>query len=279
MLSRRFLLATLFMGLVAAGCGSSHNAKTSSTTTSSQVTTTTTSTTTTTTTAPPGVVPAVGLKSYVTSVPSPNLVANISYPILGGMASNQIESNINATIYKAVTGYVASFEKQLQNVSPTTTGAGGPAGNGAEQSQISGSFTKELVDSRYVSFKFLISTYAVAAASPTTESESLTFDLGSGDLLSLSSLFSTTNYLQTISTLSRTAINAKLGQSANQAFVNLGTQPNATNFASWNLTNTGFELTFSQGQVAPMASGVVTIEIPYSQLSAVAKSPGPLTKP
>ena len=261
---------------MAASCGgSSGKAPLSSSTTSSEIATTTTSSTTTTT--QPGIVPAVGLKTYVTSVKSPSLVANISYPVLGGMASSQIQASINSSVYKAVENYVSSFETQLENVNPTTVP--GSAGGGVSSSEISGSFTKELVDSRYASFRFLISTAAASAASPTTEAESLTFDLNTGRLLSISDLFSSSNYLSTLSSLAKSAISLKLGQNADQAFINSGTQPSAANFASWNLTGTALELTFSQGQVAPMASGVVTVSIPYSSLSAVAKNPGPLTNP
>lgn len=275
--NRKFLPVLVLFGLIAAGCGGSPGATTasSSTTTTSEVTTTTTSSSTTTT--QPGIAPAVGLKTYVTSVSSPRLVANISYPVLGGMASNQIQATINASVYKAVEGYVSSFETQLENVNPTTVP--GSAGGGANSSEISGSFTKELVDSRYASFRFLISTAAAAAASPTTEAESLTFDLKTGKLLSLSDLFSSSDYLSTLSSLAKSAISAKLGQNTDQAFINNGAQPSAANFASWNLKSTEFELTFSQGQVAPMASGVVTVPISYSALSAIAKNPGPLTNP
>ena len=275
MLNRKFLPAILIFGLVAAGCGSPQpQASVSTTTTTSEVTTTTTSTTTT---APPGVVPAVGIKSYVTSLQSPNLIANISYPILGGMASSGVQGAINSAIYDAVVGYVASFEKELQNVAPSTTSPGG--GNVSSQSQISGSFTKVLVDSHYVSFKFLIATYAVAAASPTMEAESLNFDLATGKLMSLSDLFSGSTYLNTLASLARSAIASQLGPNANQAFINSGTQPNASNFAGWNLAGTGLELTFSQGDVAPMASGVISVDIPLSQLSGIAINPGPLTNP
>ncbi len=274
--NRKFLSVAVLSGLLAAGCGGSPGAATSSSsTTSSELTTTTTTSTTTTT--QPGIVPAVGLKTYVTSVNSPSLVANISYPVLGGMASSQIQASINSSVYKAVEDYVSSFETELE--SANLTPVPGSAGGGASSSEISGSFTKELVDSRYASFRFLISTAASGAASPTTEAESLTFDLNSGRLLSLSDLFSSSNYLSTLSSLAKSAITAKLGQNADQAFINNGAQPNAANFASWNLTGTEFELTFSQGQVAPMASGVVTVLVPYSALSGIAKNPGPLTNP
>lgn len=278
MTNRRSILPVIIVGLVAASCGSSKSpqAASSSTTTTTQAVTTTTTTSTTTTTTP-GVVPAVGLRSYVATIKSPDLMVNISYPVLGGMASGQIEGQVNSQILGAVKGYVSNFQTQLDGVSPTV--APGSPGANSGPSQMSGSFTKELVDSNYVSFLFQISVAAVSAASPTTETESLTFDLKSGKLLTLSDLFSGTKYLSTLSSLARTALAAKLGQGASQSFIDGGTQPNAANFACWNLTKTAFQLTFSQGKVAPTASGVVSVALPYSQLSSISKNPGPLTNP
>lgn len=270
------MFSVLVVGFLASSCGSSNGPRTVTSTTTTS-TTEVGSTTSSTTTTQPGVVPAIGLKSYVTSVHSPSLVANISYPVLGGMASGQIQQNINSAISTAVAGYVSSFKAQLEGQSATTLPPGG--GNGVTQSQISGSFIKELVDSQYVSFKFLITTYAAGAASPTTEAACLTFDLSNGQLLTLSDLFSGSNYLATLATMARTTISTKLGQGGDQTLINSGTQPNAVNFSNWNLTANGLELTFSQGLVAAAASGVVSVILPYSGLSSLAKSPGPLTNP
>lgn len=270
------MFSVLVFGLLAASCGSSNGARTATSTTTTS-TTEVGSTTSSTTTTRPGVVPAIGLKSYVTSVQSPSLVANISYPVLGGMASGQIQGNINAAISKAVTGYVSSFQTRLEGQSTTTLPPG--VGNGVTQSQISGSFIKELVDPRYVSFKFLITTYAAGAASPTTEAACLTFDLSNGQLLTLSDLFSGSSYLPALSSMAKTAVSTKLGQAGDQNLINGGTQPNAGNFSNWNLTANGLELTFSQGLVAAAAAGVVSVVLPYSGLSKLAKSPGPLTNP
>ena len=154
MINRKLMFSVLVFGLLVSSCGSSKGARTATSTTTS--TTEVGSTTSSTTTTQPGVVPAIGLKSYVASVQSPSLIANISYPVLGGMASGQIQGNINGAISKAVTGYVLSFRTQLEGQNTTTLPPG--AGNGVTQSQISGSFIKELVDSQYVSFKFLITT-------------------------------------------------------------------------------------------------------------------------
>jgi hypothetical protein len=210
--------------------------------------------------------------NYVKTISSPSLLANITYPELGGMASNSIQSNINTAIKIAVRGYITSFESQLGEQS----GLSPSGGSGSEQSQISGSFTTEFKDAKYVSFRFLITSYAAGAASPTTTVPTLTFDLATGQQMTLSSLFANQSYLTTLSNLSRGQLQSTLGSAANVNQIDGGTQPVPSNFADWNLTNKGLELSFSQGQVAAVASGVVKIVIPYADLSGIAKNPGPL---
>ena len=272
---RRPLLLVMAFGLICASCGSPHHANSLSSL--STATTEAPVTTSSTTTTHPGVVPAIGTKSFVKSTQAPVLVANITYPELGGMASGQIEANINAAISQAVTGFVSSFEATISGETSATPPGGSV--NGVTQSQISGSFTNELVDSRYVSFRFLVTTYSAGAASPSTEAHSLTFNLSNGQLLTLTDLFSGSNYLSTLSSLARSALASKLGKTADPNFIDGGTQPYAANFANWNLTASGLELTFSQGTVAASATGVVTIIVPYSAVSTVANSSGPLTNP
>lgn len=206
------------------------------------------------------------------TITSPSLVVNITYPELGGMGSNSIQSNINTAIKNAVHGYVASFESQLGEQSGLNPSGGG----GSLQSQISGSFTTEFIDAKYASFRFLVTSYAAGAASPTTSVPTLTFNLANGQQMTLASLFANQSYLTTLSNLSRTQLQTTLGSGANVNQIDGGTQPVSSNFSEWNLTPKGLEISFSQGQVAAVASGVVKVIIPYADLSGIAKNPGPL---
>ncbi len=273
MSNRKLVIPALILSLSAVSCGGQRVGETSSTLNSPTKSAGTIGGPTT----PPTVVPDISLKSYVTSVHSPNLVANISYPAVNKMASPRIEGNINSTIFKSVTAYVSAFETSLKGEPGIVLP--GTGGNAVSQSEITGSFTKELVDSRYVSFRFVITTYFAGAASSTAQARSLTFDLSDGKLLSLADLFSAPNYLPVLSSLSRTAVEAKLGQSADQSLIVGGTQPNAVNFANWNLAKAGLEVTFSQGQVGAAAAGIVSIILPYADFAQLANRPGPLANP
>ncbi|TAN29671.1 MAG: DUF3298 domain-containing protein [Actinomycetota bacterium] len=272
MKSRWLIIPAITLGLSVTGCESSHIAKAASAPGSALQ-----PVGTKTGTSHRSAAATVSLKSYVTSARSPDLVVNISYPALEGMASRRVEEGVNSIIFNSVTRYVSDFETSLKGetgVIPPGTG-----GTADSQSEITGSFTKELLDSRYASFKFAITTYFAGAASPTTQARSLTFDLSNGKLLQLADLFSGSNYLPTLSSRSKAAVEAKLGQNADQSLIDFGTQPNAVNFANWNLTKKGLELTFSQGQVGAGAAGMVSIILPYSGFAQIANSPGPLTNP
>lgn len=268
----RKLYSLVTAAFLLAACGSSNSAKTSTSSSTSSTSSTSTSTSTSsTTTTFPGVVPAVGRQSYVKTIASPSLSANITYPQLGGMASSSVEANINTAVKVAVKGYVSNFDKSLEEQS----GYHPPSGSGSNPSQISGSFTTTMIDPRYASFKFTLTSFAAGAASSYSQAPALTFDLSTGQSLTLGDLFATSAYLTSLSNLSRTQLKAKLGGN-NSNLVDGGTQPNSSNFSEWDLTSSGLELSFPQGQVAAAASGVISIIIPYSQLSGIAKNPGPL---
>lgn len=263
--------------ILLAACGSSHSAKAStsqSVTSTTDLGSTTTSSTATSTTQP-GVAPAVGRQTYVRTVATPALGVSVTYPELGGMASGSIEGNINAAILGAVKGYVKAFETQLGERSSGSSAQGG----GPTQSQMDGSFTTEFIDSRYASFKFQLTEFAVGAATNSIIYPTLTFDLSSGRSLSLSDLFTDSNYLSKLSSLSKVQLDSKLGSNANQNLVTNGTQPSSSNFADWNMKSSGLEITFPGGQVAAVASGGTSIVIPYSDLKSIAKTGGPISQP
>lgn len=272
MTNTKKLYSLVVAAFLLAACGSSNSTKASTSSSTSSTSSSTTTSTSSTTTTFPGVVPAVGRQSYVKTIASPSLLVNISYPELGGMASSSVEANINAAVKAAVKGYVSNFEKSLEEQG----GYHPPSGSQSNPSQISGSFTTTLIDPRYASFKFMLTSFATGAASSYSQSPAVTFDLNTGQLLTLGNLFATSAYLTSLSNLSRTQLTSKLGGN-NSNLVDGGTQPNASNFSEWDLTSSGLQLSFPQGQVAAAASGVISIVIPYSQLSGIAKRPGPLT--
>lgn len=276
MVDRKWLASVILFGLLLGACSSSSSSTRSSTAAtggntppSSQPRTTNGASTTTTL---PGVVPSIATMSYAKTFSSPYFSVDISYPHLSGMTPGGVESAVNSSISKAVSGFVSQFASVLKEQSRDLQGGSG------YPSQISGSFTTTFVSSRYASFRFLLDSYNIQAASPTQRAESLTYDLSNAQSISLQDLFSTPDYLQTLSALSAVQLRKKLGDTAQQNLISGGTQPYPKNFSAWNITQSSLEITFAQGQVAPVASGAVSIEIPYSELAGIAMHPGPLSQ-
>lgn len=264
------LSSVAFLGFVLSSCGSAQGAASQSPSTTQRVI------------SPAGQtnsnsfkVPSVRHGSYVKTFSAPSVTANIEYPKLNGTIPASIAGSINVTIVDAVKGYVSDFVSSLGE----RAGVASSSNGGVSASQISGSVSTELIDQRFASFKFTITTYALGAASPNSEARTLTFDLSNGKQVSLASLFATPNYLSSLSSLSRTELKKRLGQNADLPQITGGTQPYPSNFSHWNLTKNGLEITFSQGRVAAVASGIIGISIPYSKLSQIAKNPGTLTNP
>lgn len=105
-----------------------------------------------------------------------------------------------------------------------------------------------------------------------TTFKTFTFDVRSGALLSLSDLFlSGADYLSKLSSLSRSALTASLGDALNTPMLDDGTTPQADNFADFFLDNRDLVILFAPYQAAPYAAGPQTVRIPLSELSDILK--------
>lgn len=105
-----------------------------------------------------------------------------------------------------------------------------------------------------------------------TTFKTFTFDTHSGALLSLSDLFLPgADYLSKLSSLSRSALAASLGDALNSSMLDDGTTPQDDNFADFFLDNRDLVILFAPYQVAPYAAGPQTVRIPLSELSDILK--------
>lgn len=124
------------------------------------------------------------------------------------------------------------------------------------------------------SFKFDFSFYADMAAHPGLNSATLTVDLAQGGELALADLFLPgSNFLEVISTYCKEELQK---QTYADSFWLDGANPTSENYRLWNVTSDGLMITFSQYQVAPGASGPLTVIVPYSALAAIIDPNGPL---
>jgi hypothetical protein len=111
-------------------------------------------------------------------------------------------------------------------------------------------------------------------AHPNTYYRAFTFDLKTGQNLALSDLFTpSSNYLDTVSSLSRAALVKLQGSSADPAnFINPGTTANADNFQNFAIAGGSLVIFFPPYQVAPYSSGPQVIQISLGDLSNILKA-------
>lgn len=99
-----------------------------------------------------------------------------------------------------------------------------------------------------------------------------TFDKTSGAALSLVEIFSDTTYLDTLSSLARARLPEIIGQDADMAFIQDGTEPEKENFENFFFDNAQLVFLFPPYQVGPYSAGPQTLRIPVAELSSILKS-------
>jgi len=99
-----------------------------------------------------------------------------------------------------------------------------------------------------------------------------TFDRASGAPLTLASIFSSTTYLDTLSSLARAKLPGVIGKDADMMFIKDGTEPEEENFENFFFDNAQLVFLFPPYQVGPYSAGPQTLRIPVAELSSVLKS-------
>lgn len=97
--------------------------------------------------------------------------------------------------------------------------------------------------------------------------KTFTFDMTTGALLSLSDVFGASDYLTTLSSISRAKLPGVIGEFAEADFIKAGTTPVADNFSNFYFEGTNFVLAFPPYAVAPYAAGPQTLRIPRATLA------------
>jgi hypothetical protein len=102
------------------------------------------------------------------------------------------------------------------------------------------------------------------------------FDRITGDELFLGDLFrARTDYLTTLSDMSRSKLPTVIGQYYDATFIKDGTEPKEDNFANFFFDGADFTLLFPPYQVAAYAQGPITLRIPSIQLKDILKTQYP----
>lgn len=112
-------------------------------------------------------------------------------------------------------------------------------------------------------------------------STTLNFDVKNNRVLKLADIFEpNSNYLKTVSEISRAELKAKLqkDQMFDEEMFNPGSEAKEENYRVWNLTKNGLLFTFGEYQVAAYAAGPQEVLIPYSKLQSILRKDGAVAK-
>jgi len=199
---------------------------------------------------------------------NPDYTLTTEMPSLQGVPDAQAEAFASA-VAAVVQAQAADFKKSVQENAATAVAAGLSGGSYFDQRVGLVSAVGDLV-----SVKLVTEAFVAASAHPYHLSTSYTFDLASGQALTLDQLFLPgSSYLQTIATYCKARLVANGW--ATDVFAQ-GADPTAANYSVWNPTAAGLLITFNEYQVAPYAAGPQVVTVPYSEIKAVLDPLGPL---
>jgi hypothetical protein len=208
---------------------------------------------------PGAVAPTVSSTTVTSTAPDGRWTVAFEKPVVGGVAT---AAAMNTSITTKVNAYISSF-----------TGSGLPAVSPPDgKSTLEGSFTVAYVSPSLLSLRFSVSTYVSGAAHPVTEIGSINFNVLAGTVIQLPDLFtSTAAALPVMTARAHALLVTELGSDL--------TWPASVTMAefgkAWVFTSGGLEVGWSQGELASMAAGPVSVVVPWAQLAAVIVNPGP----
>jgi hypothetical protein len=191
-------------------------------------------------------------------------------PQLVGPLDPTVLASIDAALATAVEGELAAFEARSE----------APVDGLMGVDDLEMDFTVALLTPELLSLRLLTYTYASGAAHGGTVMRPWSFDLRTGERLSLDDLFADdAAYLPALARAARQRLLPALGfDRSSRAWVRDGTRPTQENYAGWALTDEGLQITFAQYQVAPYAEGMPVTVIPWPELAHLLDPVGPVSR-
>ena len=192
------------------------------------------------------------------------------YPQAIGAARDPRLAKLNEALRSLMTKEVAAFTNDFQAPEEVMSTVG---------SYFDASYTVSLATPNLVSVYFSINTYFEGAAHPNNNSLVFNYDLSAGKTLDLGDLFKkNSNYLKVISSYAIKDLTRQLGPDPDTDWIRKGAGAESENYANWNVSRKGLEITFDQYQVASYAEGPHEVVIPHALLKDLIDPNGPLAK-
>ena len=190
-------------------------------------------------------------------------IATFKKPVVSGIPDS-VATTMNAAIQAKVNGLITAFTGMGL---PTVLSGDGP-------STLDGEFTIALDSPTLLSLRFKATEYASGAASTFDQVSSINFVVSTGAVIALADLFTTgAAALPVLTSKSHALLLANPDYGGDLTWP---PTPALSFFATgWVFTTSGLELTWNQGDIAPMAAVDPSVNIPWLDLNSVLNASGP----
>ena len=197
--------------------------------------------------------------------------ADLEYPPTTPLAQS-VGASADAAAVATMKAYdenaIATFKKDSDIADITPQAAQDEGLNSYNKYSLTSTY-KVYTSPTSVSYVFTISEDTLGAH-PNSSFQTFTFRAKDGVSISLANLFdSGTNYLSSLSILSRTALTKQLGSGSSPSFIDPGTTADANNFSNFAIDGSNLLIFIPPYAVEPYSSGSQTVSIPLTQLSNV----------
>jgi hypothetical protein len=211
---------------------------------------------------------------------------NIEYPQLTGSVDPNFEK-FNQTVRSLMNKQASDFKKEMlpdpeDEPRPEEERPANEPAPESVGSDINIEYSIALAKDDLISVEFTVSSYSAGAAHPNSYTEVVNFDLKNGKSLKLADLFLPgSKYLQTLSTACIQALTKQAQAEGtdgmlDEAWIQRGAAPEATNYGNWTISRKGLGITFDPYEVAAYAAGPQHVVAPYSALQGILKPDGPV---
>lgn len=206
----------------------------------------------------------------------------VSYPIFKNInQSEQLNSTIKNKIDKFILDFkneIAQFQNEKQKENQPYKIKDLPLNVNSNTLDVRSKIKNNT--NNIISILFNMGSFYYGSAHPSTNFESINYDVKEGKILTLDDLFKpNSNYLQILADYSQKVLTEKLTK-AGSGFTKEaitpdpdGIKPVADNYKIWNITPHGLLITFPPYQVAAYVFGPQDVLIPYAKINHLMKVP------
>ncbi|MES3005918.1 MAG: DUF3298 domain-containing protein [Patescibacteria group bacterium] len=197
---------------------------------------------------------------------------NVIYPQLSGLTRSDAQIKINKSISTNINELISDFKKSNNDVSDSLPGSG------LSTLDVTYSIQPNTTIPNLISIRLIESFFESGAAHPGHFIETLNYNTSTGMEVTLDDVFSSSDYLQRISSYTRAELQKKIGSDENiYPQITSGTTPDKENFSSFMFADTGLIIIFQEYQVAAYAAGVQEVFVHYSAIRDIIDQNGPLS--